>query len=183
MTVLTPVQLQPDTLFALHSAHPRRYPILFQSIARGEPLGRYDILLACPREWLTLTHDGKLVNNAGLDSADTFLATLDRWWLREQIPAEPVGLPFSGGWFLYLGYELAQEIEPTLKLRSEHIVAQAIRIPAALIVRHSDQTAWIVEESASEHCGRQIAADISALSLPLGHREFPLVRQLAEDPD
>ena len=34
---------------------------------------------------------------------------------------DPAGEPFVGGWFLYLGYELAAEIEPTLRLPASHL--------------------------------------------------------------
>ena len=53
---------------------------------------------------------------------------------------EPASLPFSGGWLLYLGYELADEIEPRLRLppSADPLVALAIRAPAAWIRdRHS----------------------------------------------
>ena len=39
-----------------------------------------------------------------------------------QVRAE---VPFAGGWFLYLGYELAAEIEPTLALMNRTLEALA----------------------------------------------------------
>ncbi len=55
-------------------------------------------------------------------------------------PSRPSHLPFAGGWIIYLGYELAREIEPTLQpwwpaasLEDARPVACAMRVPAALI--------------------------------------------------
>jgi anthranilate synthase component 1 len=53
-------------------------------------------------------------SQAGGD-ARGFLAALDRWWSAER-QRERIETPFAGGWFLYLGYELAAEVEPTLAL-------------------------------------------------------------------
>jgi len=53
--------------------------------------------------------------------ARAFLAALENWWLAERSTPQPkaqphtaTGLAFEGGWALFLGYELAQEIEPHL---------------------------------------------------------------------
>jgi anthranilate synthase component 1 len=148
---------------ALHAANPRRYPVLLESVATDGPLGCYDILLACPREHLTLHADRRLTTNAQLSLRTSFLETLDDWFAREGTAGDSQsGLPFSGGWFLYLGYELASEVEPTLRLRADNTIAQAIRVPAAVIVRHSDDAAWIVEEEGTE-CASLIANDLAAL--------------------
>ena len=45
-----------------------------------------------------------------------FLAALERWWRELRVAAEPTSLPFTGGWLLYMGYELAGEIERRLVL-------------------------------------------------------------------
>ena len=39
-----------------------------------------------------------------------FLSKLDEWWQHEYRPPVRSELPFTGGWFLFLGYELAAEI-------------------------------------------------------------------------
>jgi anthranilate synthase component 1 len=182
MTALTPIKLQPDALLALHAANPKRYPVLLQSAAQGDPLGRFDILLACPGASLTLDSAGALACDAGIEVTKSFLKTLDQWWQRDRIAAEESESPFTGGWFLFLGYELAGEIEPSLKLRREHIVAQAIRIPAAIVVRHADGVAWIVEE-VDATCAPTIVSDIDAL-IVAQPRPNPLVaRCLREEAD
>jgi anthranilate synthase component 1 len=73
-------------------------------------------------------------------------------------------LPFAGGWALYLGYELAQEIEPQLKLPRTPLpwVAFALRTPCALI--HEIETGRVLavaEEGAADTLSR-IAADAHA---------------------
>lgn len=62
-------------------------------------------------------------------------------------------LPFVGGWFLYLGYELAAEIEAKLKLpahESEFPVAFARYCPGAIILDHALREAWVVSDSAPD---------------------------------
>ncbi len=61
-------------------------------------------------------------------------------------------LPFSGGWLVYLGYEIAAEIEPRLALpRSpDSTAALAIRAPAAWIRDRQSGEAWLVAEPGHE---------------------------------
>ena len=65
-----------------------------------------------------------------------------------------MSLPFAGGWFLYLGYELANEIEPGLNfpdVPQPLPLALATRIPAAIIYDHvSDFTHVVAENAFSE---------------------------------
>ena len=105
---------------------------------------RYDILFAFPGATLALVDDDVLPSN--------FLQTLDDAWAREAALASAevdAVLPFSGGWFIYLGYELAGQIEPRLTLaapRASLPVAFATRIPAAVIVDHHTQCTFLVAE-------------------------------------
>ena len=97
----------PARLLALHAREPVRYPAFLDSAARGGSLGRYSILLAAPGEQLTLHADGRI---DGPGAGSRFCERLDSWWRSERGPAPPAPWPFAGGWFLYLGYELAGEI-------------------------------------------------------------------------
>jgi len=149
--IVTPVSLQADSLLALHAQNPQRYPVLLESASHSEKLGCYDILLAFP---------GEQLSSRGVDG--NFLSELDAWWLRERIAADnSIDLPFYGGWFLYLGYELAGQIEPTvaLPIDPDTCVAQAIRIPAA-VIRHRDGDAWVVTESESSALTALIMRDL-----------------------
>jgi anthranilate synthase component I len=181
MAALTPVQLPDGALLALHAVNPRRYPVLLESAARGGALGQFDILLACPREQLTLHADGTLTTDTQLPLQATFLATLDAWFAQIARASETnCPVPFSGGWFLFLGYELAAQIEPSLQLKATNNIAQAIRIPAAVIVRHSDGAAWIVEEESGVYAAL-IAHDIASV-VPRARSNAILAGALFEDP-
>ncbi len=125
-------------LSAVVDALPERYPYLLESAAEG-PLDRFSLLLRRTGEMLRLEDDGHL---SGPGRASGFLDRLDDWYrsLAHDTPA-PSGLPFLGGWFLYLGYELAGEIEPRLNLPSAGDglpVALAARCDGAVLVRHGD---------------------------------------------
>lgn len=135
----------PD-LLALHRHDPQRYPHLLQSAAQGEPLGRYDILFAFPGESLTLAADGTL---AGPFAQQEFLHSLQDW-LDTDYHETSGDLPFQGGWFVYLAYEMAEEIEPKLRLEREPgwPVASATRFPAAVIRDHAAGKTWLVAEDA-----------------------------------
>ena len=106
-------------LLALHERFPDRYPVLLESVSGEESLGRQDVLFALPGERLAQLPDGSLAGDVREAAAGgRFLDALDRWIARERgaDDAAPNEAVFASGWFLYLGYELAGEIEPTLRL-------------------------------------------------------------------
>lgn len=143
----TPIRLEHCIdLLALHALAPDRYPFLLQSTAVNAMLGRYDILFAAPAATVSLDRIG------GLDAQGGFLKILDGWWQRERIAAPPTTLPFSGGWFLYLGYELAAEIEPGLGLVDDTSmpVAFAARCEAAIVRDNVDRACYVVIEEGAD---------------------------------
>ncbi len=118
------------------------FPFLLQSVALGHNTSRYDILFACPQETLCLNSTFKLqkTESLNLKSNSGFLTALDEWWKENQTDIDDkINLPFQGGWFLYLSYELLGEIEASVNLNIESKSAQplpiafAVRIPAAII--------------------------------------------------
>jgi len=142
----------PRDLAVLHRSNPSRYPFLLESVADGTALGRYDLLFSCPQDSLRLNPDFSL---SGPFAAETghFLEAFDAWWAGESSSAMPdQDLPFAGGWFVLLGYELAQQIEPTLDLQAEPDcpVAIASRVPVAVIRDRRERRAWIVAEPGFE---------------------------------
>ncbi len=141
-------------LLALHSNDPQRYPVLLESVTHGQKQGRYDILFAQPQETLSYHHQ------TAPESTPDFLSALDRQWhdCRKRCPttSQLSDLPFDGGWFLFLGYELAAGIEPTLRLPADDSdlpTAFAMRCPAAVIVDHQQGQNWFVV--ADDHATRQ----------------------------
>lgn len=159
------IDLEPGALLALHAAFPESYPALFESAAAAEPLGRFDILFAHPTACLTLTHDGVLTDPRGVRTTEPFLSALDRWWREECAAPSPRTLPFTGGWLLYLGYELAAQIETRLQLPrpSSGPIAQAIRIPAAIVHEHASGRSWIVADEAAAALIPRIAREVERI--------------------
>lgn len=178
--VILPVSATPDALLALHSSQPARYPVLLDSAAAG----RFDILFAHPLESLTLTANGALVHPDGAVSQAPFLAALDRWWTQLRQPSASTGLPFRGGWFVYLGYELAGQIEPRLRLRTPQAgpIAKAVRIPAAVVFEHATRQAWIVAEAEHAQCIDSITADLRKAAADDAQPAALLDGAVAEDP-
>jgi anthranilate synthase component 1 len=158
----------PD-LTALHAAHPERYPFLLESVAYGTSRARYDILFAFPGQELELRADGLIYRDGQARGAGDFLAALEDVW-REAAIATPdaalasPSIPFTGGWFVYLGYELAAQIEPTLTTAGHDPVfpvACATRIPAAVIRDHATQQSHLVcEAERRDQLLPQLEADV-----------------------
>ena len=141
-------------LLALHQSNPKRYPFLLESVAQAIDAQtksglqtRFDILFAFPQETLTLSKNETLTGYDDVEGND-FLHNLSQWWQTKRTTSiECEALPFSGGWFLYLGYELANQIEPRLELKLPEIpIAYATRIPAAIIYDHDTDFTYVICE-------------------------------------
>lgn len=153
-------------LLALHAAAPARYPFLLQSVASGGRNARYDILFAFPQGHLELQANGRLdANNVPDAISQDFLTQFDAWWRVEQQSQATSDLPFRGGWFLYLGYELAGQIEPRLHLppaRASLPIARAVRIPAAVIFDHQRGITSLIAEPRHAALLDEMTADLEA---------------------
>jgi anthranilate synthase component 1 len=145
---------------ALYATLPGRYPVLLDSAASGGPLGRFSLLLAAPGERLVLDRDGRL---QGPGTGTRFCERLDTWWRASRAAAPDDPWPFAGGWFLYLGYELAQEIEPSLRLPPSPlpVVACAWRMRAALLHDHATGASQVLCEPGASADAEQLVADFS----------------------
>ncbi|MBI1195863.1 MAG: aminodeoxychorismate synthase component I [Gammaproteobacteria bacterium] len=162
----------PD-LLALRRLRPERYPCLLESVARGDGgEAAYDILFAFPEDRLVLEdlHSLERIHADGRrcpESEADFLAALDRWVAREPsaVDSEAVDLPFRGGWFLYLGYELAAQVEPGLVKAFSYPMsgplATAIRTPAAVIRDHREHCCYLVAEPGRNGLTDAMRADIA----------------------
>lgn len=172
-------------LLDLHHAHPARYPYLLESVVHDTTRARYDILFAFPGQTLELstfaTIKGDGLNIQGTD----FLQNLDAWWLEQASQQKSaLKLPFSGGWFVYLGYELAAQIETCLRLpEPQHNlpIAFASRIPAAAIRDHHTCRTFLVAETGSSGLLETLTADIMALQCSEINKSMPLNVALEED--
>lgn len=92
-------------------------------------------------------------------------------------------LPFVGGWLLYLGYELAGQIEPRLRLPQLAVgpIAQAVRIPAAVVHEHDSGRCWIVAEEDAAGLIPRICEDLRRVVDRGEAREGLVESAVAED--
>jgi anthranilate synthase component 1 len=144
---------------------PDRYPVFFDSAAHG-PLARYSMLAGEPRAALYRDANGKLTARGRDIGAGGFLDNLEAWFRAEATPAapEPKPLPFVGGWFVYLGYEVAAEIEPRLRLPpsdSAHS-AFALRVDTFAVHDLADDRVYVVSGNADSEGTARLIADLSA---------------------
>lgn len=183
--VVERLPVYPD-LLALHAARPARYPYLLESAAQGGPRARYDILFAFPGETIT-QHGGGRIECDGQPIAETdFLTALDRRWAQERTGAANQGaeqsLPFAGGWFVFLAYELAGAIEPSvtgLTLDSTLPAAMAVRCPAAVIRDHMDRCTYLVcETPRARELMPRLRRDLAGSPMT---RQRPVVGAVEED--
>ena len=176
----------PVNLLALQQVLPQRYPYLLQSVAHGTPQSRYDILFAFPGECLTLHTDGRITEGESAAETD-FLHALDSWWQRTRMGHAPrtEQMPFRGGWFVFLGYELAAQIEPVLRLPRGHMpIAWAVRVPAAVIHDHFTGITTLLAEADQWELVDQLAADIHKLTdQPAWHGDLLALPLIEENPE
>ncbi|MES1925326.1 aminodeoxychorismate synthase component I [Salinisphaera sp. T31B1] len=141
-------------LLALASASPDRYPFLLESSAGASAQSRYDLLLAFPSEQIAVGADAP---------ASRFFDTLDH--LAETTAAHPIpGMPFIGGWFVYLGYEMAAGVEPRLALPRPSDAALpdalAVRCPAAVVHDRQAGRLYVLAENRDHECVTTMVEDL-----------------------
>ncbi len=137
--LLTRTLPSPPDLLDLHRHAPARYPLLLESSAAGTAQGRWDLLLMANGESLRLDPDGVTRDQQGDTVAGDFLQALDAVWQTLHTARDEPRWPFRGGWALLLGYELAAQVEPVLRLPPAPgglPVALALRCPAAILRDH-----------------------------------------------
>lgn len=148
--------LEPPDLLQLAANHPERYPFLLESSAGAAAQGRFDILLAFPGECVSA--DSLQPGTGFFDTIDD----LDRGASRTGV----AGLPFIGGWFIYLGYEMAGRIEPSLDLPAERDPllpdALAVRCPAAVVYDRKTCQLYFISEDDDPARVEQMQADLQA---------------------
>ncbi len=175
-------------LARLHACLPERYPFFLQSVHPAERNSRYDILFAFPGRRLYLTADGRLYLDREEQPDADFLDRLDQWWQAERLPVRSQpdgGLPFLGGWFVYLAYDLVHQIEPRLgritATGNTLPVAGAVRVPAAIINDYQQLKTYLICEPAHEHRLGQLSNDLDRIGAMRAHYPCAGARTIEEE--
>ena len=163
--------LPADTsLLDLQRALPARYPLLLESVAGGNALSRWDLLLRGDGTGLRLDDDGGTKRLDGTAVPGTFLDALDADWEAARVPLGDESLPFRGGWAVFLAYELAGQVEPVLRLPASSSplpVALALRCPAAVLRDRLNGECFALAEAGRDDLLDAIEADLDTVkSLP-----------------
>ena len=140
-------------LLDCHASAPQRYPFLLESNNANHSENSFDILFAFPEE---------KVESFSLKD-DCFFSKFDESFNRNKKYNSSEELPFTGGWFVFLSYELVGAIEEKLsglKVDESLPLASAVRIPLAIIKSHHDKSCWIVCESGKEALIEQVLIDV-----------------------
>jgi len=149
-------------LLGLHAASPLRYPYLLQTL--GCP--GWDILFAFPEQSRIFPSD-----QAEMEKA--FFSVLDEEWGKATHSPGHIEskLPFHGGWFVYLGYELLHQLEPSVTLRQQankFPLAALARIPAAIMVDRAERQTYLFAEEARSHLLEDLRTDLSDIAEYMG---------------
>ncbi|PCI22731.1 MAG: aminodeoxychorismate synthase component I [Piscirickettsiaceae bacterium] len=142
-------------LLACHQVNPDRYPFLLESHRYLNEHSRFDILFAFPGDKIT-TH--KVADASFFKSFDDEFRTS---FLENNTQDD---LPFVGGWFVFLSYELVSAIEKKLAhimVEASLPLASATRIPVAIIKDHKKQQNWIIFEPGKESLLHVVQNDIN----------------------
>ncbi len=141
--------IQLPDLLALHQFKPDDYPYLLDSNTSGKVNTRYSILMAYPEYTLTQKF------------ADTDCLSHISTRLKSQ--KSETDLPFIGGWFVFLSYEYASMVEPSVQFFTEATdipIAFVSKIPAAIIIDHETNNCTIVAIENREELILKIKQDI-----------------------
>jgi anthranilate synthase component I len=121
----------------LHELNPKRYPFLLISAART-PNHVRDFIFAFPQEHIFADTPG-------------FLERLEQ--AVAKTAAVPDDIAYPPGWLVFLGYELAREIEPILQriaMKMDGVLSSfAVRIPAVVVIDHQLEHIQITAENAA----------------------------------
>ena len=128
---------------------------------------------------------GPECNTDGQGDAFGFLNALQEAYLKshEHSSSEDADLPFNGGWFLFLSYELAGEIEPRLRMPAfdgDFPVAYAEYCPGAFILDHHLGTTTVVAES--DELLDRMQTDLESASRKPSDSKLPEITLGADDP-
>jgi 4-amino-4-deoxychorismate synthase (2-amino-4-deoxychorismate-forming) component I len=169
----------------LAARHPQHYPLLLDSAAEG-PLSHASVLLAAPSKALWLDRAGRLGAEGMTPRGGGFLAALENWWRSERLPVaggEGAAGLICGGWAMFLGYELAGEIEPHLALPVTPLPWQAfaLRTHGAIVLDLQSARVSAVAEDATT-LARLIADALEVSRDPVVTEQLRIESVREEDP-
>ncbi len=166
--------------------YPEKYPFLLESSATGNMnLARYSIAFFQPEIVLRKERSDK----------KDFLTEFDSLWNKERISQdnyfheEKTQFPFLGGWFLYLGYELVNEIEPSIDLPESPFAlptAFAARASSAIIYDKKLNKLFFVTDSSPQNIEEMIndfeeIKKFDSLNILKGNYNIKLIKKGTED--
>jgi anthranilate synthase component 1 len=156
-------------LLSLHEFSPDKYPFLLESVAHNKE-NRFSILFSHPED--------SIVCNT-TDDVD-FLKSIDS---RINM-ADESDLPFCGGWFIFLSYEVLGILEPSVKTFDlDFPLAYAVKISSAVITDNLSGKTFIVNEKNDDSIINSIEADISSMNIFSGTSMKPDFQMIPEDGD
>ncbi|MGM0564616.1 MAG: aminodeoxychorismate synthase component I [Pseudomonadota bacterium] len=179
-------------LLSLQALDTHRYPALLSSVSERAPgeggrpgNSRYDILMAFPESESLCLEAAELASGEAPD----FLERLDKAFAADCAAPGDSRWPFRGGWFVYLGYELAAQVEPCLQLPLPRsgTVAWAQRVRSALVLDRQENVLWLVMEgdlAEAERARRltEVRRDLQRASPVMRPGAVPLASLQEEDP-
>lgn len=123
----------PVDFLSLHTANRQQLPFLLMSTGNKG----WDMLLMAES---TTLYDS--------DGGEAFIEALRSLPIRNI--HNPQHLPFTGGWFVYMGYDLLSEFEPSVPSAAADSfpLAALSRVPAAILFDRSTSTTYLVAETA-----------------------------------
>ncbi len=160
--LISKVAVPGATLRRLAANEPAQFPVFLDSAADG-PLARYSMLAFEPQAGLVRDSRGALTATNCDTVPGGFIDNLDAWLRRERAARNAdKPLPFLGGWFVYLSYEMAGEVEPVLRLpvSDAPITAFALRVEHLAVLDHSNGSVFAVSENADPQLHARLIAHL-----------------------
>jgi anthranilate synthase component 1 len=185
--LVSKVAVPAATLRMLAHTRPAQFPVFLDSAAEG-PLTRHSMLAFEPSAALLRDARGALTTRGDARIGQGgFLDNLDAWLKREATPRDAAKpLPFMGGWLIYLAYEMAQEVEPVLRLpaSADPYSAFALRVEHLAVHEHATGTLYAISQNGDAAAHARLVAHLEeAARGPLTEGdEVPRVDRWSEEP-
>jgi len=173
---------RPD-LLALAQHNPKRYPALFQSLGQPESQNPGEVKAHAQWDLLSIANGEQIVANRKMEGAffSELASCVSGMAQPETSPVENAP-PFLGGWVVYLGYELSDEIEPTLVLPATHFEfprAFALRAPGVIAINRHSGIALLIFEPGFDALLDAVKHDLTLNLTAIN--SAPMVAKITED--